>query len=76
MDEELTERERLFLERKKKKDAATTASRMKENAWLREQNERALNKLPNEYRNKISKHREPPESHVGIYWSDGTDKLD
>jgi hypothetical protein len=49
-DDTLTDKEREFLARKKNKDKMTTVMRAKEAAWLRRENERSLNRLPNEYR--------------------------
>lgn len=49
-DDNLTDKEREFLARKQNKDKMTTAMRAREAAWLRRENERSLNRLPNEYR--------------------------
>lgn len=72
MDDILTDREKEFLARKRKKDAQTTVMRTRENVWLRKEHERSVNRLPNEYRHKV-KDRSPFPSQAGLYWSDAED---
>ena len=71
-NEFLTDRERDFLRRKKKKDQALTSMKIKESTWLKREHERAMNRLPNEYRHRV-KDRSPFPSYVGLYWSDNDD---
>jgi hypothetical protein len=71
-DHELTDKERQFLERKKRKDKATSINRIKENLWLKEQRELSEAKLPNEFRSKFQ-YRKPFQSYNDYYDDDYQD---
>jgi hypothetical protein len=46
----MTDKPKLISEEQTKKDRAHTALRRKTNNWLREERDRAINRLPNEFR--------------------------